>query len=205
MMDNQSIERIVRRVLLEVTGGTADAAEERYLILSRQQHVDELQMSRLLPPAAEVRYLDDQAECWQSQVLAEYQGYIVPQLSINTMTDLALGKASDEQGQLILNLLLSGKRVEVVDFVYTAFEQTAPHALWQLYSSQRKQLEAFGLVTYRVAVPEKIMHQGHLVTEHDVERMAHEGVKVAQLAPGAIVTGLAQDRAKALEVTIHRT
>ena len=38
----QSIERIIRRVLLEVTGGRANAVEERYLILSRQQHVDEL-------------------------------------------------------------------------------------------------------------------------------------------------------------------
>ena len=40
-----------------------------------------------------------------------------------------MGKAGDEQGQLILHLLLSGKRIEVMDFAYTAFEQTAPHAL----------------------------------------------------------------------------
>nr|WP_320011114.1 hypothetical protein [uncultured Desulfobulbus sp.] len=204
MMDNQSIERIVRRVLLEIHGSTASATQQSYLILSRQSQVDEVQLRRILPKGTEVRYLDDQEECWQSQVLAEYQGYIVPTLSINTMVELAMGKASDEQGQLILTLLLSGKRVSVVDFAYMAFEQTAPHALWQLYSSQRKQLEAFGLVTYRAAVPEKIMHQGHLVTEHDVERMAQDGVKVVQLAPGAIVTGLAQDKAKSLNIEISR-
>nr|WP_321465983.1 hypothetical protein [uncultured Desulfobulbus sp.] len=202
MMDSAFIESIVRRVLSEAKGGTVDATGPKYLILAERQHIDALCIARSLPAGARICSLDDWPEPWNFEAVQEYQGFILPMLSLEAMADLVVGRGNGKIGCLVLQLLLAGHRVEVLEFAYRAYEETAPSALWNLYCSYQEQLEAFGLVERRGVRPAVSNHRGHLLTEKDVEQMARDGVRCIHTGKRTIVTGLARDLARAKGITL---
>ena len=203
MMDSALIESIVRRVLSEASGNKVDADAPRYLVLCEKQHADELMIARSLPAGARVFFLDDVGEQWNLYAAHEYQGILLPLLTMNLMADLVVGRGTGKIGQLVVQLLLFGHRVEVLEFEYRAFEQTAPQALWHLYTSHQKHLEDFGLVERKAGASNAKTHRGHLITEKDVEQLAQEGVRCVQTGKRTIVTGLARDMARSIGMDIQ--
>jgi len=129
---------------------------------------------------------------------------IVPFLSCSQMADLALGRASDPVQQKILDFLLTGKCVEVFEFEYHRFTETAPAALYQLYESYEEILCGFGL--QRVSKPdeESSRLKLSLVTERDVIEAHQRGVSILRLHSDTQLTPLAIDCAKERGVQLQK-
>jgi hypothetical protein len=128
--------------------------------------------------------------------------YILPSLSCANMADLALGRAVGPVAEEVLRLLLSGMEVEVMEFAYLTYGDSAPAPLYSLYEGYRERLAGYGLVEFKRKSPEAFRHRENLVTEETVLRAANAGVPVLMVPAAAIVTPLALDAAKNLNIRI---
>ncbi len=128
--------------------------------------------------------------------------YILPHLCCASMADLALGRASGSLMTEVLRLLLSGVRVEVLEFGYRAYADTAPGALYELYESYVKTLAAYGLVEFRRRQPDTVRLRERLVTEKDVETAHEQGARVLMVPAAAVVTPLAREAAGSMHINI---
>lgn len=148
---------------------------------------------------------DDHDCCFCGEDLAgrEPARYVLPHLSCADMAQLAAGGAVGDVMNQVLGLLLRGCRVEVLDFEYAAYGETAPHALYSLYETYAKQLSEFGLVPFKAALPKCCACRDVLITEAVVERYA--GVAELNVLKNALVTPLAYDAARNREMTIRKS
>lgn len=128
--------------------------------------------------------------------------HILPFLSCSDMADLAAGRASGPAVSAALGLLLAGEPVEVMEFEYKAYERSAPAALYRLYEGYEKTLAAYGMAALARKMPEVLRLRDDLVTEQSVSRAAECGALTLLVPPAAIVTPLARDAAKSLNVNI---
>lgn len=128
--------------------------------------------------------------------------YLLPELSCSAMAELAMGAASGEMTAEILRLLLSGTSVEVLEFAYRAFRETAPDALFLLYQGYEKTLAGYGLKEFAFAQPDAVRFSGALVTAGDVNRARGQGASVLSVPPAAKITPLAFETARDLNITI---
>lgn len=128
--------------------------------------------------------------------------HILPGLGCSAMADLAAGRASDKQCEQALRLLLSGVRVEVLEFEYKNFCQTAPGPLYDLYASYEKTLASYGLVQFRPAAPDSLRLREKLVTAKIVHAAGESGVRSLLISEKAIVTPLAREAANELNISI---
>lgn len=127
---------------------------------------------------------------------------ILPLLSCCAMADLAIGRASDAITAEVLRLLLSGTKVEALAFEYQNYAGTAPGLLLGLYESYEKTLEGYGLVKFRPKKPDAMRCRGNLVTVNTVEQTHESGASTLMVSAGAIVTPLAVDAARDLNISI---
>lgn len=129
---------------------------------------------------------------------------IIPQLSCGDMADLAAGQAKGPITEAVLQRLLAGKTVEVLDYEYKAYEKTASPALYKLYLQYESTLSSFGLTSFKPE-PEPVTRcwQG-LVTERDVAQAAQYGAKEMHVTKNCLVTPLAMDQAKLSHISIHK-
>lgn len=130
--------------------------------------------------------------------------HIMPYLCCPDMAALATGRATGPITRKVLDLLLAGEKVEVLDFEYTRHAATAPPALYRLYAGYEKTLAAFGLVRFADNSPGRARLSGGLVTEKSVKDAAGRGLKKLSVPAGAIVTALASDAAKELGIEISK-
>jgi len=121
------------------------------------------------------------------------QRYILPHLCCATMADLALGRASGSLMTEVLRLLLSGVTVEVLEFGYRAYAETAPGPLYSLYESYEKTLAGYGMREFRRRQPDTVRVREGLVTEATVNAALEKGAAVLQVPAGAVVTPLAAE------------
>lgn len=128
--------------------------------------------------------------------------YIIPVLSCNGMADLAMGKASDQYLSAALHLLFEGKNVEVLEFEYTSYSETAPFALYELYASYEKTLLDYGLTTYTAKPVDAIYFRESLVTAQTITETHKSGASTLMVSTRAIITPLAFEAAKGLNITI---
>lgn len=127
--------------------------------------------------------------------------HILPRLSCAAMAELAAGGASDEISKVVLGLLLRGRRVEVLEYEYRNFEETAPDGLYALYEAHARTLAGYGLAPFEPDLPDTVRRRDMLVTEDVVAACA--GASVLMVPGAALVTPLARDAARNLGMTIH--
>ncbi|WDP90332.1 MAG: hypothetical protein HUN04_11750 [Desulfobacter sp.] len=209
MTEAALIEQIVRKVLAGIReSASLESFSSCFLILGTRENTDMEKLTAHLPTGAATVFTEDrpglQVMDPVHQPSREYEGIILPSLSMTAMADLALGRATEKTGHNVLELLMSGYQVKVMDFEYTAFREAAPPALWQLYESYRKTLEGFGLTQLAPPAKGALTVQKKLVTEQEIQRLHQQGVSRARIAERTIVTSLAKDLADALGIEIQR-
>lgn len=127
---------------------------------------------------------------------------ILPLLSCTAMGDLASGKAADATSSEVLRLLLSGTEVEVLEFEYTSYSETAPGPLYSLYEAYKKTLATFGLVEFRRKRPDTFRFWEELVTAEVVTTAMQNGASTLAVPVTAKITPLAEEAAKNLNINI---
>ncbi|MDO5536123.1 MAG: hypothetical protein Q4F72_01130 [Desulfovibrionaceae bacterium] len=129
---------------------------------------------------------------------------ILPFLSCRDMADLASGRASSPAASEVLELLLQGQRIEVLEYEYRAYENTASGALYRLYARQAGELAEFGLVPFVRPCTGHIRVWESVITAEHVRQAVSAGVPELQVLKTALVTPLAADQAQLDGITISR-
>ena len=191
------VKEIVREVAARMGEVTAPKATRRIWLLGEEGAPRTQEVCKALGGDAVVHYLDDASG-------QDAQRIILPRLSCSLMADLSLGRASSELGRKILNLLLAGKTVEVFSFEYREFETTAPSALTALYENYEKTLAGFGVTAMAAPKGTAVALTGKLVTEKDVAKAAEQGVETLSIPATALVTPLAKETAKTLNIQLMK-
>ncbi len=143
-------------------------------------------------------YVDD------SWSVDQIDRFIFPCLSIDQMVDLAMGKGGSKLMSELRQVLLSGKKVEIAEFEYQQFEQSAPSALIQLYKKYHATLEEFGVRTLKTEREFSYRFTGSVVTEADIAQANNDGVSCLEISKRCCVTALAFDFAKQQSIEIQR-
>lgn len=138
----------------------------------------------------------------QSQTVGRY---ILPSLSCNNMANLAAGRAEGIYTKEVLSLLLQGTEVEVVDFDYKSFSETASGPLYRLYKTYQETLQSFGLVSFREKKAECFRFWKELVTEKTISETERRGASTLVVSRTSKVTPLAIETAKQLNITIQKS
>jgi len=130
---------------------------------------------------------------------------ILPELSCTGMADLANGRAGGcRYLKEVLRCLLAGEHVEVLEFEYRRYSQTAPDPLYRLYASYEEKLKSYGLTAFQLKRPELVRVHDALITSATVEQAHADGCRTLNIPLKAIVTPLAREKAEALGVSIQR-
>ena len=200
------VRRAVLDALREALGqpaqGTPVAASSLpcVLVLAQREAALEARVAPLVaglyPRGADIRF---QGEDLGGRVPARH---ILPYLACSDMADLATGRASGAAMKAVLDLLLRGVTVEVLEFAYEAYAQSAPIPLHDLYAGYERVLAGFGLRRFAPAPPDQVKVHATLISAAVVERAAATGTRELVVPAGAIVTPLAVDAAKAMGVAI---
>ena len=130
------------------------------------------------------------------------QKYILPELSCSDMADLAAGRASSPLMEKTLARLLRGVEVEVLDFAYRTYAESAPGPLYDLYAAYEKKLASYGLREFRARRPDTARLRESLITAGMVEQAGTEGVRILVVPAAANVTPLAAETAESLHMSI---
>lgn len=129
---------------------------------------------------------------------------LLPLLSCTDMADLAAGQAHSETARDVLQELLQGHRVDVLDYEYLSHADTAPSALYALYRACEDKLTSYGLVRFKVKQPETRHCQEDLITAAHLEQAAEAGVRTLIVATSARITPLAAESADRLGIKLVR-
>lgn len=129
---------------------------------------------------------------------------VLPLLSCRDMAELAGGGASGQIPSEVLRLLLLGREVEVLEFEYKAYAETAPGPLYALYEAQERTLASYGLKAFRAKRPETVRFRDGLVTAKDVERAKAQGAATLLVSESARITPLAAETADGLNISIRK-
>ena len=130
--------------------------------------------------------------------------HILPYLCCSSMADLAVGRVSSRTLETVLTLLLKGISVEVLQFGYRDYADTAPGALYDLYVSYEKTLASYGLKEFKAKLPESVRVREKLITAAMVEKYGLEGYRTMVVPADATVTPLAAETADTLKVGIQK-
>ena len=120
------------------------------------------------------------------------------------MADLAAGRVSSRTLETVLSLLLKGISVEVLEFGYRGYADTAPGALYDLYVGYEKTLASYGLKEFKAKLPESVRVREKLITAPMVEKYGKEGYRNMVVPADATVTPLAAETADAFKMGIQK-
>lgn len=153
-------------------------------------------------------------ECMGTECVVKFHGedmaglnpshHVLPILSCSDMADLAMGKASGVMMSEVLELVLSGNEVHVLEFGYRSHAETAPVTLLGLYEDYEKRLASFGVKEWKPKGPDSLRFRGTLLTEKDVVELCRHGATRVLVGPGTIVTPLAVDAAQTFNCSIEK-
>lgn len=191
------VQTIVERVLAQLQE-EPDSKTTKVMVFSRYSQQIEEDILKCIHKDIELCFWDD----IQPPILAER--YIIPRLSCVEMADLASGRAKGAMIETILQLLLAGKTVEVIEFEYKLYEQSASPALYQLYQQHENALNSFGLVLLKPEPEPVVRFWQKLITEKDVQQAAMREVKEMHVTQDCVITPLAVDQAKLNQINIYK-
>jgi hypothetical protein len=193
------IERLISQLTREILGHL-QAAEQgnNLLVLTRRSSCEQLRLPEELR-GQRLFCIDDSPP---PQAIARR---ILPRLELEQQADLAVGRAGDPLSRAVLNALLDGHRVEVLEYAYRDFASSAPPALFRLYREQAEKLTEFGLKPY-VAVKKAEVPSGcrQLITEADIRSLLSEGKRSLKIDKTWLITPLALDLARDNQLCIER-
>ena len=191
-----TIEEVVRQVVEEVLKRSPSRFGDRVVILGKPDDEN---------VAALQRQLDDGIEVSIGTDLTSASRVIIPLLSCTQMADLAVGRATNYRFQQVLIRLLGGQAVEVFEFEYQRFSNTAPEPLCSLYETYRQTLNSFGLVNFAATkISSYTLFAKAVVTEEDILIADKQGVRTLKLAATTLVTPLARDCANARGIFLEK-
>lgn len=130
--------------------------------------------------------------------------YILPFLPCGDMADLAAGRAGGPYMTEVLQLLLRGTEVEVMEFGHRAYSETAPGPLYALYESYVETLAGFGLKPFQPKRPDSVRHWQLLVTEKVVNEAGEQHASTLMVPVKAQITPLAAEAARNLNIQIQK-
>lgn len=192
-------KELVEQMVVQIMGQLATArAVQNILILGSRHDAASITLPKQTDFTTKVYCSDDVFDA------ADIDRYILPVLEIEDMADLALGKATSVKAREILALLLSGKTVEVYQYAYAGYEDTAPLPLYQLYCDYAETLSDFGLCSVQKHVQKTTRIGARVVSEQDIEKCNAQGVTRITVSAKAIVTSLAVECAKKFGIEIQR-
>ncbi len=201
------IEKIVAEVLKQVARDARepgpDVLDSSYLILAKKERTDLLALEHAMPKGVNLVFPENFSNLQVLQVGREYENIIIPYLSMRDMADLALGRPAGQVQGLVLQLLMSGHSVQVVEYEYQKkYKDTAPPPLLALFTSYEKRLESYGLTRFRRAGNGGETIQKRLLTEKDMKEFLDRGITTLTVLKQTLITSLADDLAKAKGMTI---
>ncbi len=185
------IEALVRAVAAEVAR-QLQTPRVRVLILGGRDEVVAAETARRL--GGEILF--------RGEAEGPFDHYVLPRLTCSDMADLAAGRAAGEIMAEALGLLLRGVPVQVLAFEWREHAATAPEALLRLYEGYERQLAAYGLTLLETERPQTLRTRATVVTEAVVREASEAGARTLQVPARAIVTPLAAETARTLNVTI---
>lgn len=187
------VEQIVEQVLDRLTGGETT---ENILILANRSEASTVNLPEQATVVSRLFYTDDDFSN------ARINRYILPQLEPGDMADLAQGKPGSEKVAGVLELLLSGKSVEVLEYKHTRFQDTAPAPLLDLYQSYVETLGRYGLKPF--ARPAKnVKTSRKVISERDVEKFHKDGFTCIKISAKSLITPLAKEHATKCGIKLH--
>ncbi len=128
---------------------------------------------------------------------------ILPLLSCSQMSDLALGRAGDPIMERVLSTLLCGGGVEIFEYEYVRYRDTAPQRLFELYATYEDTLRSFGLKPFASGTTNGARLNQSLVTERDIIEAHKRGDMLLHVRSDAKLTPLALDCARERGVQIQ--
>lgn len=194
------IKTIVERVLRELKEDCSANNKTHVMVLSTYSKlVEEQTLKCLNANDVELHFLGD------GHPVNEMARYVIPQLSCGDMAELASGQAKSLMTETVLQLLLKGTVVEVLDYEYKSYENTASPGLYKLYMQHDSTLSSFGLTSFKPE-PEPITRCWHkLIAEKDVELAAQKGANEMHVTKESVITPLAMEQAKLSQINIYKT
>ena len=150
---------------------------------------------------------------------SDWSAILITRLEPSEMAGLALGIAADEQHRFVLEALLQGKSVYILEdaLIYRKFKQTSYKALYQQYLTYEKQLTHFGLQIIsdwnhrfeeqpkgndQILPPIKPVGK-NVLTGAMVEQMVHDGIRFIDIPGQTIITPQAKDMIKEYGMVIN--
>lgn len=133
-----------------------------------------------------------------------YERYIIPYLCCPNMAALALGQSTSAMTRSVLQLLLGGHEVEVLEFEYERYQTTAPDALYRLYEEYAATLRLYGLIPLNRHAGTVARSRDSLITEKVVKDTARQGYTGLLVPAKAIITDLAKEAALAMNFQLQR-
>ncbi len=185
------IEALVRAVVAEVTR-QLQTPRVRVLVLGGRDEAVAAETARRL--GGDIHF--------SGEAEGPFDHYVLPSLSCSDMADLAAGRAAGEVMAETLGLLLRSVPVQVLAYEWREHAATAPEALLRLYEGYERQLAAYGLTLLEPVRPQSVRTRTTVITESAVREAADSGACALQIPARAIVTPLAADTARTLNVTI---
>lgn len=185
VVKNPLVEQIVEQVLNRLAG---EETRENILILQNRSEVSEKNLPVQTSTSSRLYFMDDDL----NNILISK--YILPQLEPGDLADLAQGKPGSGKVAGVLELLLAGKCVEVLEYTHSRFEDTAPPPLMDLYQQHVETLVSYGLKPY--ARPAKTANtSSRVISERDVEKFHREGFTCIRIGAKSLITPLAREHA----------
>jgi len=202
-MDSDTlIKTIVERVLSELQEDVSAPSSHKnhVMVLSTYSKlVEEQTLKCLNANDVELHFLGG------NHPVNQITRYVIPQLACGDMAELASGQAKGPMTEAVLRLLLEGTIVEVLDYEYKAYENTAAPGLYKLYMQHESTLSSFGLTSFKPD-PEPITRCWHkLIAEKDVELAAQKGANEMHVTKDSVITPLAMEQAKLSLINIYKT
>ncbi|WP_321405192.1 hypothetical protein [Maridesulfovibrio sp.] len=193
---NELVQSIATEVLKQLQ---PDSRKACALVLAERDCLVAEKVRNTIGDDYDYYFFGEEAPC------AEFSRYIVPSLCVCEMSDLAVGKAHGRIMTEVLRQMLLGHTVEVLSFGYEEYIQTAPGPLYALYQDHEKTLKGFGMKRFQPKAPESLKVRESLITEKVVSGAAAQGAKELVVLPAAMVTPLAEEAAKELNINISKT
>ena len=133
-----------------------------------------------------------------------FHDYLVPEMTCTQMVDIALGRASDFITQLILDRLLGGQTVTVVEYAYKKYLDTAPEALLRTYEGYERQLTDVGIRGFEYQDRQTLRLRQKVVTQQDLAAVVQQSRSLIQVAKDTQITPLAIEFARDQGIDIQR-
>lgn len=194
------LEKLVKSIIREVLKQLQVSSEgSQVLILAEKTSEKIAPLMQHIEQGTRVSFWDKNCQEINSKRV------IIPFLSCCQMADLARGSAACPIMEIALAELLSGRSVEVFEFEYLRYQDSAPESLLRLYESYEERLYEFGLKRFNAKTETIGCLRKPLLTEKNILEAQQQGIKTLKISSKTRLTPLASDCAREQGIQIQKT